>query len=193
MGNVAGLTVERTPDQFADDLSRFVAMDWNTVWRGEQDTHPGDWTRRNGWQLRGSDPDLNLSISFTGEDSIALYREHNVSDRFGVAGQILWRRAAARAADNPAVISDVVTAWPPYLAVATTVLGPADSTAGDGHFELPSQATVERNPLRGALWAKPDAGAVFTLWVSLALGTREGTWPGSASVSLLVTPYRNAR
>ncbi|GIF41858.1 hypothetical protein [Actinoplanes xinjiangensis] len=174
----AALTIKRSPGQLGDDLHRLVDADWTAVWAGPDGDDPRGWAHRIGWELTSIGPDLDLTVSAAGA-SVTLFREPG-AQRINEALQVLWKRRAATSSDNAAVMTDALDAWPGYLAAAQTVLGPAIEDGQAGR-------------VRSAVWPRPDIGVVVTLWINLAVGTADGSRPGSASLRLAFTPYRDGR
>ncbi|BCJ48064.1 hypothetical protein GCM10010168_24240 [Actinoplanes ianthinogenes] len=189
--------VQRTPDQFAGDLSQLAAVDWATIWAGDGCTDdPARWAARAGWRLTHIDGDLNLTVTLASGGEVTLFRYHG-GTRFDGASDVVWQRSATRAGENPAVVADVLAAWPSYLAAAETALGRPDHTvhdgAGAGLPDLPywpadpAARAAQRTPVRAAVWSWPAQGAVVTVRVNLAARTAGTRGPGSASIRFVIS------
>src|SRR5439155_16937303 len=51
--------VDRSPEQFADDLAEFARVDWPAVWAG-YGNRPELWTARLDWRLTSLGPEDNM-------------------------------------------------------------------------------------------------------------------------------------
>jgi hypothetical protein len=192
------VSITRTPEEFAGDLAELAAIDWRRVWEGESAASPDAWVVDKGWRLAHLDGDLNLAVTTGSGSTLDLFRDHDAGG-IAEASQVPWQQRASGAAENAGVVTAALRVWPDYLAAAQEVLGRPLSTAEDGVSDgdlpalpywpaEPAVRRAERDPLRAAVWSRPGIGAVFTLWLSLAMGTTEATWPGAASVRLVVGP-----
>ncbi|MCX5369116.1 hypothetical protein OG613_24530 [Streptomyces sp. NBC_00015] len=162
---MTSLTIERSPEQLAEELRGLEHVDWPAVWAGPP--NPGqaldDWCALFGWKPTSAERVLTVR-SGTGQD-FALFPVRSAG--WAPVKQLSWtswHMSADDPSENDEVLTQAAETWAAYVGAARTVLGDP-SYAGawddpafpepphDRHWLMPSDLRLEdMDPYRMAVW-----------------------------------------
>ncbi|MEU9266214.1 hypothetical protein AB0E04_12285 [Streptomyces sp. NPDC048251] len=162
---MTSLTIERSPEQLAEELKGLEHVDWPAVWAGPP--NPGqaldDWCALFGWKPTSAERVLTVR-SGTGQD-FALFPVRSAG--WAPVKQLSWtswHMSADDSSENDEVLTQAAETWAAYVGAARTVLGDP-SYAGawddpvfpepphDRHWLMPSDLRLEdMDPYRMAVW-----------------------------------------
>ncbi|MDR6976417.1 hypothetical protein J2X68_003108 [Streptomyces sp. 3330] len=194
------LSIERSPEQLAEELRGLEHVDWPAVWAGPP--NPGqaldDWCALFGWKPTSAERVLTVR-SGTGQD-LALFPVRSAG--WAPVKQLSWtswHMSADNASENDEVLTQAAETWAAYVEAARSVLGDP-SYAGawddpafpepphDRHWLMPSDLRLEdMDPYRMAVWREEGPEGHLTV---LAAKPGSARAPGALRrASIKVTCY----
>ncbi|MBE4735149.1 hypothetical protein [Streptomyces caniscabiei] len=185
---MTNLSIDRSPDQLAEELKGLEYVDWPAVWAGPP--NPGqaldDWCALFGWKPTSAERVLTVR-STTGQ-TIALWPEQEAS--WAPIKQLSWTSWdmwADDTSENDLVLTQAAATWGAYVAAARPVLGePVFAGAWDDpafpepphdqHWLMPRGIRLEdMDPYRMAVWRESGPeGRITVLTVSLGAALEPG-------------------
>ncbi|WP_329219476.1 hypothetical protein OG352_23255 [Streptomyces sp. NBC_01485] len=159
------LRIDRSPEQFAEELKGLEHVDWPAVWAGPP--NPGqaldDWCALFGWKPTSAERVLTVR-SGTGQD-FALFPVRSAG--WAPVKQLnwtSWQMSADDSSENDEVLTQAAETWTAYVGAARTVLGDPSYRGAwddpafpepphDRHWLVPSNLRLEdMDPYRLAIW-----------------------------------------
>ncbi|UUU23837.1 hypothetical protein [Streptomyces sp. DSM 40750] len=184
---MTNLSIDRSPEQLAEELRGLEHVDWPAVWAGPP--NPGqaldDWCALFGWKPTSAERVLTVR-STTGQ-SIALWPAQEAT--WAPIKQLSWTSWdmwADYTSENDAVLAHAAATWGAYVAAARPVLGEPAFAGGWDDPALPELAhdqhwlprglrLKDMDPYRMAVWRESGPeGRITVLAVSLGAALEPG-------------------